>query len=96
MVVVLTSLLPLWYVVHAGAVMAHFDKDGSGEVDCSEFLLEFFKLGKYVLGIERMIICWTTTTNRVGLLLFEVFFNEASIAPNRPAIYHRSIFWTAF
>jgi hypothetical protein len=28
-----------------GAVMSHFDKDGSGEVDCAEFLLEFFKLG---------------------------------------------------
>lgn len=28
-----------------GAVMSHFDKDGSGEVDCTEFLLEFFKLG---------------------------------------------------
>ena len=29
-----------------GAIMDHFDKDGSGEVDCAEFLLEFFKLGK--------------------------------------------------
>lgn len=27
--------------------MAHFDKDGSGEVDCNEFLLEFFKLGTH-------------------------------------------------
>lgn len=32
-----------------GAVMSHFDKDGSGEIDCAEFLLEFFKLGGWLL-----------------------------------------------
>lgn len=35
-----------------GAVMSHFDKDGSGEVDCAEFLLEFFKLGTG-LGVKH-------------------------------------------
>jgi Ca2+-binding EF-hand superfamily protein len=28
-----------------GALMKHFDRDGDGTVDCSEFLLAFFKLG---------------------------------------------------
>ncbi len=28
-----------------GALMKHFDKDGDGTVDCSEFLIQFFKRG---------------------------------------------------
>jgi len=28
-----------------GALMRHFDKDGDGDVNCSEFLVEFFKVG---------------------------------------------------
>jgi len=28
-----------------GALMAHFDKDLNGEIECSEFMIEFFRLG---------------------------------------------------
>ena len=28
-----------------GALMKHFDKDGDGDVNCTEFLIEFFKIG---------------------------------------------------